>query len=137
MKIATTYNNGSIEQHFGQTQEFKIYTIENGQITNAEVKSTQGFAHGTLVNLLTINEVNTLICGGLGGGARTAMAQAGIQLLPGVSGNADDAVKAFINNSLNYDPDVTCSGGQHSGGENHSHGDSCNSHGNDHTCSSH
>ncbi len=137
MKIAVTYNNGLIEQHFGQAQAFKIYTIEDSKITNEEIKSTQGFAHGTLVNLLTLNNVNTLICGGLGGGAKTALAQAGIELLPGAKGKADDAINDFINNSLNYNPNVSCSGGQHSGGKNHSHDDSCESQGDGHTCSSH
>ncbi|MGD1817674.1 MAG: NifB/NifX family molybdenum-iron cluster-binding protein [Pleomorphochaeta sp.] len=137
MKIAVTYNNELVEQHFGQTQEFKIYTIEDGKITNQEVKSTDGYAHGTLVNLLALNNVDTLICGGLGGGARTAIAQAGINLLPGVNGKADDAIEEYLKNSLVYNPDISCSGNHHGEGHNHSHDGSCGSHDNGHTCSSH
>jgi hypothetical protein len=30
MKIAVTYENGMIFQHFGHTEQFKIYETENG-----------------------------------------------------------------------------------------------------------
>ncbi|MGD1821302.1 MAG: NifB/NifX family molybdenum-iron cluster-binding protein [Pleomorphochaeta sp.] len=138
MKIAVTYNNGLIEQHFGQAQEFKVYTIENNKIVDQEVVSTRGYAHGTLINLLTGNGVNTLICGGLGAGAREAVCRVNINLVPGVQGLADAAVNEYLNNSLNFDPDVTCAGGEHSGGGlKHSHEDSDESNDNGHTCSSH
>lgn len=134
MKIAVTYENELVCQHFGQTKEFKLYTIENGEIKNQEVKPATGFAHGTLANFLTLNDVEVLICGGLGGGARTAITQAGITLIPGVIGNCDKAVKEYLANTLNFNPDISCAGHHH---ENNSHEDSCGSHGNGHTCSSH
>lgn len=127
MKIAVTYSNELVEQHFGQTNQFKIYTIENGKITNQEVISTAGYAHGTLVDLLTLNKVDTLICGGLGGGARTAITQANINLIPGAKGKADEAVTAYLSDNLDYDPDISCAGHHHDG-EEHTHGESCGSH---------
>ena len=42
MKIAATYENGNIFQHFGKTAQFKLYEIENGKILSAEVVDTNG-----------------------------------------------------------------------------------------------
>ena len=117
MKVAVTYYNGEIFQHFGHTENFKIYNIENKKITEANVVNTMGSGHGALAGFLVENEVDTLICGGIGGGARNALAEAGITLYGGVSGNADDAVKALIDGNLGYNPNVKCSHYEHSCGE--------------------
>ena len=65
----------------------------------------------------------------VGGGARTALSQAGIELYPGASGDADQAVEALLNGSLDYDPNTMCSH-HHEGGEHncHGHGHSCGGH---------
>lgn len=128
MKIAVTYENGMIFQHFGHTEQFKIYEIENGQIVSAEVVGTNGSGHGALATLLGGMHVQVLICGGIGGGARTALAQAGIELYPGASGDADAAVQALLTGSLNYDPNTVCQHHHHE--EGHACGDrGCGSHG--------
>jgi len=126
VKIAVTYSNGLIEQHFGQTKEFKVYTIEDNKIVNQEIVSTLGYAHGTLINLLVSNQINTLICGGLGQGAKDLLSRANISLLPGVNKSADEAVNDYINNSLNYDPNVACAGGHHDHESSHGEGHKCN-----------
>lgn len=109
MRIAVTYENGQIFQHFGHTQQFKVYDIENGQITNTEVLDTNGQGHGALGGFLTNAKVDTLICGGIGGGAQSALAEAGIKLYGGVTGSADDAVAAFLADKLDYNPNIQCS----------------------------
>ena len=91
MKIAVTYENGQVFQHFGHTERFKIYEVEDGAVTASQVVDTAGSGHGALAGFLRERGVQTLICGGIGGGARTALAQAEIQLYPGVSGAADQA----------------------------------------------
>ena len=48
MRIAVTYENGQIFQHFGHTETFKIYDIADGKITNSQVVSTNGSGHGEL-----------------------------------------------------------------------------------------
>lgn len=73
----------------GHTAQFKIYQVEDGQVTSAQVVETEGSGHGALAGFLRAQGVDTLICGGIGGGAKTALAQAGIQLYGGVSGTAD------------------------------------------------
>ena len=88
MKIAVTYENGEIFQHFGHTETFKIYDIADGKVVSAEVVDTNGSGHGALAGFLVAHGVDTLICGGIGGGAQNALAQAGIRLFGGGSGNS-------------------------------------------------
>ena len=134
MKIAVTYENGQIFQHFGRTEQFKIYNVEDGKIISAEVKDTNGRGHGALAGILMEEKVDVLICGGIGGGAQVALAQAGIQLYGGVSGEADVAAEAFASGSLVYDSDVKCNHHDHEHGEGHTCGSSgCGSH----NCGSH
>ena len=89
MKIAVTYENGQIFQHFGHTEQFKLYEAVDGKITHAKVVDTNGSGHGALAGFLMQHGVDTLVCGGIGGGAQAALAEAGIKLYGGVSGDAD------------------------------------------------
>ena len=127
MKIAVTYENGEIFQHFGHTEAFKIYDIADGKVVSAEVVDTNGSGHGALAGFLVAHGVDTLICGGIGGGAQNALAQAGIRLFGGVSGNADEAVNALLAGNLGYDPDGHCNHHDHHG-EGHSGDHGCGSH---------
>ncbi len=129
MRIAVTYENGEIFQHFGHTESFKIYDVENGEIIAEEVLDTNGSGHGALATLLAGNRVDVLICGGIGMGAQMALAEAGIKLYGGVTGNADEAVKALLNETLAFNPEVRCN--HH--GEEHEHHGNCGSGG----CGSH
>lgn len=124
MKIAVTYENGNIFQHFGHTEAFKIYDIEDGRIAASRVEDTNGSGHGALAGVLKEWKVDTLICGGIGAGAQIALAEAGIKLYGGASGSADAAVEALLAGNLVYNPDVQCS---HHG--EHHHGGGCGSHG--------
>ena len=189
MKIAVTYDNGEIFQHFGKTEsfkvyevednkvvssevigangtghgalagllaeqgvnvlicggigggaqthteQFKLYDIENGKVVASEVVGTNGSGHGALAGFLAEQQVQVLICGGIGGGAQNALAQAGIKLFGGCSGNADQAVEALLEGQLNYDADVKCSHHDHEHGEG---GHQCGNHGcGNHGCGSH
>ena len=137
MKLAVTYDNGQIFQHFGHTEEFKVYTIENNEIKESHILSSNGVGHGALATLLQEEDISTLICGGIGGGAQNALAQAGITLYGGVQGSADEAVNAFLAGKLAYDPAVHCDHHGHGHGEGHScggHGHGCGGHGHGHGC---
>ncbi len=124
MKIAVTYEDGQVFQHFGHTEQFKVYEVADGKVVRSAIVSAQGEGHGALAVLLRNNGVNALICGGIGGGARTALAEAGIELYPGASGSADDCVAALLGGTLAYDPDTRCN--HHHEGEHDCHGhDSC------------
>lgn len=126
MKIAVTYENGQIFQHFGHTKAFKLYTVEDNKVVSSDVVDTNGSGHGALAGMLRILGVNTLICGGIGGGAKTALKDAGIALYGGVTGDADTAVEEFLAGTLIYNPDIKCS---HHDDEHHGEGHICGNHG--------
>ena len=125
MKIAVTYAGGAIFQHFGHTAQFKIYEVENGAVVSAQVVDTDGHGHGALAGFLSAQGVDTLICGGIGGGAQMALANAGIKLYGGIAGEADEAVAALLAGALDYNLAPNCNHHDHHHGEGHS----CGSHG--------
>lgn len=108
MRIAVTYENGMIGQHFGHTEEFKLYDAEEGKIVKEQVISSNGEGHGMLAGVLKEAQADLLICGGIGMGARMALEEVGIDLIPGVEGKADEVVCAYLDKSLAYDPDMVC-----------------------------
>ena len=119
MKIAVTHENGHVFGHFGHTKNFKIYEINDGKVTSCAVIPTLGSGHSALAGFLLASGVTILICGGIGAGAQTALKEAGIAIYGGVSGDCDAAVRAFLANKLDHDPDVKCNhhGEEHSCGE--------------------
>ena len=131
MKIAVTYENGNIFQHFGRTESFKVYEVEDGKIVSSEVIGSDGIGHGALAGLLAGHDIQVLICGGLGGGAFNALTEAGIEVCAGASGNADEAVEAFLRGDL-VDTGANC---DHHHGEGEDH-ECCGGHGEgeDHEC---
>ena len=129
MKIAVTYENEQIFGHFGHTEQLKIYTTENGRIINSEVIDTNGSGHGALAGLLSALGVDALICGGIGGGAQMALAEAGIKLFGGVGGSCDAAVEALLGGKLGFNPNVKCDHHGH-----HGEGHNCGDHGCGHSC---
>ncbi|MDO4338546.1 MAG: NifB/NifX family molybdenum-iron cluster-binding protein [Eubacteriales bacterium] len=129
MKIAVTYDNGNVFQHFGKTETFKIYEVEDNKVISSEVIGSNGTGHGALAGLLAQNGIDILICGGIGGGAQNALANAGIELCAGAQGNADQAVEAYLKGEL-VSAGVTC-------GHHHGEGHDCGSHGEGHDCGGH
>lgn len=123
MKIAVTYSEGKVFQHFGHSEQFKLYEVENNKVVSSEVVDTNGSGHGALAGFLKDHDVNVLICGGIGGGAKNALSQAGIDLYPGAVGDADSQVDSFLKGNLSYDPNTQCS--HHS----HEEGHTCGEHG--------
>ena len=126
MKIAVTYDNGNVFQHFGKTEFFKVYEVENGQIISSRVISSGGTGHGALAGLLAGQSVDVLICGGIGGGAQAALAEAGVELCAGASGDTDQAVKDYLNGSL-VSTGANCD-------HHHQEGHSCGGHEEGHSC---
>ena len=129
MKIAVTYENGQIFQHFGHTKQFKLYTAEDGKIISSEIVDVIGSGHGALAGLLSMLGADTLICGGIGGGAQAALAEAGIKLYGGVSGSPDAAVEALLGGTLGFNPNVKCD--PH---DQHRQGHTCGDHGCGNNC---
>ena len=133
MRIAVTYENGEVFQHFGHTAQFKLYVVEGGKVAASVVLSTNGSGHSALADFLVNHQVEALICGGIGGGAQAALQQAGIKLYAGVRGEADAAVNALLAGELSYNEGATCDH-HHDHGEGHN----CGEHGcGEHTCGGH
>lgn len=127
MKIAVTYDNGEIFQHFGKTESFKVYEVEANKVVSSEVIGSNGTGHGALAGLLAEQGVNVLICGGIGGGAQTALTEAGIELCAGAQGNTDQAVENYLKGEL-------VSSGANCDHHHHEEGHSCGSHEEGHSC---
>ena len=129
MKLAICYENGLVFQHFGHTKQFKVYEIDNGTILTSQVVDTNGQGHGALAFVLQELGVDALICGGIGGGARVALAQAGVRLYPGCTGSADANAIAFAQGTLDYDPNAKCADHGHGHHHHYAEGEACGSHG--------
>ena len=134
MRIAVCYENGEIFQHFGHTEQFKIYDVEDGKIVREQVVDTNGSGHGALAGFLQALKADAMICGGIGMGAQMALADAGIRLYAGVQGAADAAAKALAEGTLEYDPNATCDHHGHEGGECGHHEGGCGHHGHEDGC---
>ena len=117
MRIAVTYENGEVFQHFGHSEHFKLYDAEEGNIIHEQVVDTDGHGHGALAGFLKEAAVDALICGGIGMGAQMALADAGIKLYAGVQGSADAAAKALAEGNLEYDPNARCDHHEHHDGD--------------------
>ena len=100
MRVAVTYDNGEVFQHFGHTENFKVYEVENNAIVSSEVISSNGQGHGALAGVLAMNQIDVLICGGIGKGAQMALSEAGIELCAGASGDVDKAVLSYLEGTL-------------------------------------
>ena len=124
MKIAVTYENGQVFQHFGHTEQFKVYDVQDGKTQSTLIINTAGNGYCGLADVLKQNGVNALICGGIGFGAKQALTTLGITLYGGVTGNADKAVEDLLTNKLVFNPNEQCTHhhhthsdtGQHCGG---------------------
>ena len=127
MKIAVTYDNGEVFQHFGKTESFKIYNVEDNTVVSSEVIGSNGTGHGALAGLLAEQGINILICGGIGGGAQAALTEAGIELYAGAQGNTDQVVEAYLKGELE-------SSGVNCDHHHHEEGHSCGDHESGHSC---
>ena len=126
MKIAVTYDNGNVFQHFGRTEQFKVYEVEDNKVVSSEVIGSNGSGHGALAGLLAGQDVDVLICGGIGGGAQAALAEAGVELCAGAEGNTDEAVEAYLRGEL-VSTGANCD-------HHHEEGHDCGGHDEGHSC---
>ena len=131
MRIAVAYKDGQVFQHFGHTEKFKLYDVEDGKVKAEQIVDADGNGHGALAGFLKSADVDALICGGIGRGAQMALEEAGIKLYGGVQGSADAAAAALSAGTLDFDPEANCDHHDHE----HHHGGECGSHGcKDHHC---
>ena len=130
MKIAVCSDNGEVFQHFGHTPEFLVCEVVDGKVVSSEIVSSGGAGHCALVGLLGENKIDLLICGGIGGGAMAALAEAGVEVVGGVSGDAKAAVESYLAGTLAPRADFKCN-------HHHEAGQSCGGSHEGHTCGGH
>ncbi len=116
MKIAITYEDGNVFQHFGHTETFQLFEIEDGGIAGETLLDTAGTGHEALAGFLEDNGVDVLICGGMGDGAKMALDAAGIDVISGVTGDTHQAVAAYLRGEL-VSAGVNCDHHDHDHGE--------------------
>ena len=107
MRIAVTYDFDSHEvfQHFGQTEHFLLVDVrENDNVKM--IIDNGGNSHQMLVDYLVHLEVNVLICGGLGNHAINLLEKGGIEVIPGITGLAEEAVDKYLKGELKVNHDV-------------------------------
>ena len=126
MKVVATYENGEIFQHFGKTEYFKVYDVQDGKVVSSEVRSTDGKGHGELIGVLRELEANVLICGGIGGGAKDGLSMTGIKVYAGNQGNADAVVEKLLAGELSESMEANCH--HHDGEEGEEHHCTCGKH---------
>ena len=103
MKIAVTYNNGEVGQHFGRTEYFKVFTVEEGNLVNGELVPGGEHGHVAKAQFMRDHAINVVICGGIGQPAVAGVKAAGVEVYPGVTGNVDQVVQDFLKGELKYD----------------------------------
>lgn len=122
MKIAVPYSDGQVFQHFGKSEQFKIYDTIDDEIISSEIVDTSGSGHSALADFLKEKGAGVLICGGIGVGAVTALQNAGIQILGGAEGEADKCVEEFLGGRLHFGTSG-CASCSSSCGHHHGDGD--------------
>ena len=110
--------------------------MEDNKVVSSEVISSNGTGHGALAGLLADQGISVLICGGIGGGAQAALAEAGVELCSGAQGDVDAAVDAYLKGEL-VSTGVNCDHHHHEDGHScgsHEDGHSCGGHEDGHSC---
>ncbi|WP_442871713.1 NifB/NifX family molybdenum-iron cluster-binding protein [Anaerocolumna sp. MB42-C2] len=118
IKIAVTVDeNNNVFQHFGKSDQFKIYEICGEELVSKTTLSSNGSGHSELVTLLSAQKVNVLICGGIGMGAMEGLMEAGILVVPGANGDADVVTAAYLDGSLAEGTEANCDHHDHHEGD--------------------
>ncbi|ABO49195.1 Dinitrogenase iron-molybdenum cofactor biosynthesis [Desulforamulus reducens MI-1] len=115
MKIAMPAKNGQVNQHFGTTQEFAIVDLENKKVKETKILSNDGLQHnhGGIAYMLKAENIDTIICGGIGGHMIQALQQIGIKVVNGASGSLEAVAEAYATGTLVTRPTQCSCGGNH------------------------
>jgi Mrp family chromosome partitioning ATPase/predicted Fe-Mo cluster-binding NifX family protein len=124
MKIAIATEGTNISAHFGKCENFTIAEIQNSNVKNKNIVNTLGNQHGLLPAFLASHNVNLVITGGMGEGARQNLISKGIEIITGASGDIDEVINSFLSGGLKSS-NTGCVSHEHSHG--HNNGESgCN-----------
>ncbi|WP_334308253.1 NifB/NifX family molybdenum-iron cluster-binding protein [Anaerocolumna sp.] len=113
-----TDENHNVFQHFGKTQAFTIYELEGKDLKSKNTLSSNGAGHSELVTLLSENNIDVVICGGVGLHAMEGLMEAGMLVIPGAQGDVDVVTASYLDGSLQASEGPTCDHHDHEN-ENH------------------
>lgn len=115
MKVAIPWDGNKVFQHYGKSRIFAVFSVDEGEVRDLGMLDTEGSGgHEALAALLAEEEIDVLICGGIGAPARDRLAAAGIECVSGVEGWISDVIEAYAAGTLESDPGSVCA--HHAGG---------------------
>jgi len=113
MKIAVASDNEKVTEHFGHCEGFIIYTVENKNIVSKEMVQNPGHKPGFLPVFLHEKGVNTIISGGMGGGAVDLFNENNIEVIIGAKGLSDEIIQNYLSGNLECTGSVCHEHGHH------------------------
>ena len=108
MIVAITYENGNVFMHYGKTRQFILFNIENNSVVDSKIIDCGEYSHHTLADLLKLNNVDVLICGGCGMHAVESLEAKGIKIYNGAYGDVNDVIGQYLANKLKYSGPTDC-----------------------------
>lgn len=119
-KIAIPTEGENVNAHFGRSQSFTIFEIQDNQVTGQELIDTANFQHQHegIAQLLKSKGVATVICGGIGPGAITGLENAGLEVLRGATGPVKEVAQSYVAGTF-VSTNAVCN---HSHDHDHDHG---------------
>ena len=128
MKIAVTGADHQVFQHFGHTPGFAVFEVKDNVICSEKELSSGSSGHGALAMVLAMEQIEVLICGGIGGGAINALRDVGIKVVGGAAGDVREVAEAYVNGTLQVKADFHCNHHHHEGGHSCGSGHTCGNH---------
>ena len=115
MKIAVSYKEGEIYEHFGHAECFAIYDFDlkdMSRTTKRLIDVTDRHGHKAMADLMKAEHVDAVLSGSMGGEAKALLLSYGIVPVVGYCGDADTAAELLVLGRLPIDPNAaTCGGG--------------------------
>ena len=121
-KIAVPSQGNQVSAHFGHAPEFKMFSVDNGKITNEEVVKNPGHQPGLLPRLLKDEGADVIISGGMGQKAIAIFEQNDIEVICGAAGDVDSVINNYLEGALNAQENRCSHGDGHDHDHNHDHG---------------
>lgn len=100
MKIAVACEGKNVSEHFGHCEGFELYTIEGEKIAEHTFYQNPGHKPGFLPNFIHSLGADTIITGGIGGGAIDIFNEKNIEVISGATGSAEKAVELYLQGKL-------------------------------------
>ena len=114
IRIAVSYKDGEIFEHFGHSEFFAIYEFDEHDLersTKRLVDTSAMHGHKDMADLMKREKIDAVICGQMGDEARSLLLSYGIIPVPGYCGDADTAAELLVTGQLPASDGGGCSGG--------------------------